>query len=72
MFVMDRFGDASSGSLAAPPSDWKQELLRRDGDNGAEPLLENHGPQCVAKPSRTVSNKINPTDCVYLAIRTPC
>lgn len=56
MFPMGRFGDAPSGSLAAPPSDWKQELLRRDGDNRAEPLLENHRPQCVAKPSRTVSN----------------
>lgn len=51
---MGRFGDAPSGSPAAPPSDWKQELLRRDGDKAAEPLPEK--PQGTAKPSRTVSN----------------
>lgn len=42
---MGGFGDAPFGSLAAPPSDWKQEMLRHDGDSGAEPLLENHRPQ---------------------------
>lgn len=45
MFPVGRFEHAPSGSPAAPPSDWKQKLLRCDGDNGAEPLLENHRPQ---------------------------